>query len=141
MKTPKELLPKPSDAIQAMVDGLREVSKRNDFIVNMETFGTIIDNVCHGCAATSVVLKCFPDAPVSTSKRYNEYYEIDGWAKFESVINELRIGDIDYLFDYYDLFDQIIYPIQPLPQLETDNWESGLPAYEAYAKQLRDLGL
>lgn len=44
----KELAPKPSDAIKAMIDGLINQNQRDDFEIEMRTFGASGMNMCYG---------------------------------------------------------------------------------------------
>lgn len=153
----KDLLPKPSDAVQAMVDGLLKQSKRKKFVINMGTFGDFADEhkVCFGCAATCAI-------QYITKKNFHPKYgsikgksvraKILNWEyndldNFETIIDYVRLGRLYMLFNYYDRNDIINnrykmkqYQEQLVP-LETDTWKKELYRFENLVIQLRKDGL
>lgn len=157
----KELAPKPSDAVQAMVDGLLEQSKRTDFAIEMTTFGMATKGVCFGCAATCTIQKMiginFNNETIES--RYNtvdkilqtrwtgQPFELDhlGFREFEIAIDNLRKGYVDFLFKFY----HVNYNEHELGEkyekdllyLTTGSWEEGLPRYQVLADKLRADGL
>jgi len=145
LKSIKELAPNPSDALQAMVDGLREQSKREDFIIDMGWFVGKEDGICCGCAATCALQRLAGvNFTIENSINANRFdlLQLKGAISFESVIDDARQGYMSELFGFYG-FDRDSNP--DLPQnpnfdLETDNWEEQLPDVEAYIAELRAAG-
>lgn len=145
----KELLPKPSDLIDAMIQGLREQSARPDFKVDMDTWGnTSAERMCFGCAAICTMQKAFGvtfkpfqlDTLASRSSCLAvEKNELD---EFEMTVDGLRRGNdlgMEILADYYKA--TLPQPTVDLPPLNTGDWSLGLPAYETYRDQLKAIGL
>lgn len=112
-------IPTPSDALRAMVRGLREWDNNNKCIVAMDTFGdkctpdmylaryrstkvdaTKLTNpiVCCGCAATATIFDIFKKDPETTTMRE---YMSSALIRFENMINGVRTGDIHELGEYY----------------------------------------
>ena len=50
---------KASDVLQAMVTGLQKSKNDPDFVVKMETFGKVKNNLCYGCCATLTLAEMF----------------------------------------------------------------------------------
>jgi hypothetical protein len=96
MKLIKDIITKPSEALQAMVDGLLEQSKRGDFKIDMDTYGTYDENnICCGCAATCTVQKLLNknlDKENIDYESHSEFFGIEDIIEFESVMNEARMG-------------------------------------------------
>jgi hypothetical protein len=152
MRSIFELAPKPSDAVRAMIDGLREHSKREDFKINMAYFGlkptlSLLgdSNICYGCAATcalqkitGVTLVWETIEEVGRVKAYDLQY--GDMKTFEIAIDGLRCGELNSLFSYYGV-PQIRWFDFNLPHLKTDSWEAGLPRYEKLYKKLIEKGL
>lgn len=153
MKTIKELAPKPSDAITAMIDGLREQSQREDFVVDMHDFGTKRNSgMCCGCAATCAIQKLtginfkglyVTEMPSDFLARVKEF-ELgrESMGEFEDIINQFRLTNWVVLLRFYDI--EPIYgaiPNKELRGLWNDNWKENLHLYEAYRDQLKAIGL
>lgn len=149
----KDLCPKPSDALQAMVDGLKNHSKREGFSVSMSTFGSAVGSICVGCAATCAIqqatginLTSKSIEDVQARSRRLRVGKEDLY-RFEGVIDSVRLGDLQELFDYYcmgEIYSTRILKwktVQGLPQLYTDFWEEDLPTYEKLIKKLKKIGL
>jgi hypothetical protein len=113
MPTIKERLEnKPSKAVRAMVEGLRDIKTRDDFEIDMSSYGDSDEEgtICFGCAATVTLMRVTgvtftPDTigqdrvdrmiamgmdPTDTFS----YYELQA---FEMAINNLRLGNV-YVF-------------------------------------------
>lgn len=139
---------KPSEAAQAMVDGLRAQSKRSDFRIAMDTFGSTDGKICFGCAATCAI-------QVLNKRNFTVEDLCNGGisrrqaipaeksakiARFESAINLFRIGIPIELFDFFE----IDYPAFTRNQnwhLNDDNWEKQLPKVESYIQKLKSRNL
>lgn len=138
---------KPSEAAQAMVDGLRIQSKRSDFKIDMDDFGSTDGKICFGCAATCAIQvlnkKDFTVEDLRSraiSRRQAVRAAADKVARFESAINCFRMGVPIGLFNFFD----IDYPAFTRSQnwyLDDDNWEDQLPKVEAYIKKLKSRNL
>jgi hypothetical protein len=142
----------PSQALQAMIDGLLEADKRPDFAVNMTTFGMVgRSGACHGCAATCTLQKLAgvqfsrdvigrgDDRAVAVGLPFAEV------AAFETAVDFARKGMLMHIFDFF----KIKYPEygqrQPLwnvPEfvLTTDLWRDNLPDYQRLADELKAAG-
>ena len=115
---------KPSQAIRAMVVGIRQQSRRKKFVVNMTTYGLAgRDGICYGCAATCTIQKLarknFKPKDLSSKivnglihppflTRENVAAEWGNTtravvSKFEHVINEVRQGRLKQLFEFFEL--------------------------------------
>jgi len=150
MRTFREILGKPSDALQAMVDGLREYSARSDFRIDMDTFGMVHNDVCFGCAATCAIQKA--TGKYLLDLKYNRldglWYNIKAeffavskseLVAFENAINAARLGDVSSLLAYYGIIDNCIFDSRF--KLLSDNWEQQLMAVVQVIAELRAVGL
>lgn len=87
---------KPSEIVQAMIDGLRARHAQ----IRMSSFGQIIDGVCYGCAATNAILHI--DSTTINYYKYisGEEYEVfdneiaEFIEQFEAIINDLRCNRV-----------------------------------------------
>lgn len=154
----KELAPKPSDAIQAMLDGLQALSG-DGFRVNMNTYGEVRNSlvgssppVCFGCAATFAAHWLAGKEPNASLLRSREgramhlgflYTDLE---QFERAIDAFRYGRIWPLLSFYGVYDAMINTAglaltiaQPW-YLTNSDWLSQLPAIEAYRARLVELG-
>jgi hypothetical protein len=145
----KELAPKPSDAIKAMLTGLRELPNEK-FQVDMSTFGTWRNGICFGCAATCAVYQLTGRKPSVAIMG-----GIDGQARqlglnyemlfaFEDAIDLFRCGNPQEVLYFYGLEPEggreSLWSRQDW-LLGTDNWEGQLPLIEAYVQKLEAAGL
>jgi hypothetical protein len=107
-----------SVVLRAMVDGIDQYPDEK-FRLNMETFGTASANgLCCGCAATVAMAKLsgvkeirlskrvtFSD-PVQVLNKYSlaEYFaaDTDDLNEFESAVDWLRSGDVEFICGYLD---------------------------------------
>ena len=157
---------KPSEAIRAMIEGLKENSDREDFKIDMGSFGkTDESNICFGCAATCTLQKLSgvkftkenifrADRRTIAINRHLSEGDIilsKQLFNFESAIDGLRTGcyiDIIYFFELYDQFHEartkdheLFKSYQSLPTLSTGSWMHNLAPYENFATELEKHGL
>lgn len=152
MKTLKELCDgKPSNAIKAMIEGLRTQSKRPDFKIRMSTFGSQHPNekVCYGCAATCTLQQLtginfvadtgrsmIEDTYTRAEVLKVRHKDLD---KFEDAIDEFRLCELDPIFAYFGVEKPLIRVHGW--SLQTDDWQEQIPEIEKYVKKLIKLGL
>lgn len=148
----KDYIKLPSEAVQLMIDGLKE--EREGFEVNMETFGRAEQGggiiFCTGCAATRALEKLAgvafkPSNIFSREDRAEaagfDYLDVDN---FENAIDFLRMGNI---LNFQRHLNMVLDASFNLPQpevyfsLKSYNWRTELPKVEAYAELLRSQGL
>ena len=146
MKTPKEinLLLKSmtaKDLILLMVDSLQNPITDK---VNMETYGTLQDGICFGCAATNTLYNI---CDITNKYAINDFHhqvpsliyeENKIILKLEFAINALRLGDIPL---YNKLISKkypnlLIKKIVNLPILQTYNYLDNLQCYIDFANTL-----
>jgi hypothetical protein len=149
----RELAPKPSDAIKAMIAGLRGIPS-DSFVVVMSSFGGTgyINgrNVCFGCAATCAAHKLAGKQPsckhITDEQQRAEYLDFDpqDLMDFEIAIDDFRQGWLgELLEDYYGLDRQKLPDELTADQpwdLHSNNWQEQLPAIEAYVAELEAAG-
>lgn len=148
-----KLAPRPSDAVQAMIDGLKEQATREDFAVDMGTFAGRNPEQCFGCAATCFLQKVsginitVENAGVncnmanSFTKRAAIYgFDEDEVHRFELVLDRLRSGEPYSLLSLYGI-DQFRWPEFKLPYLNTENWRKKIQYYQRYVEILKKKGL
>lgn len=142
MKTFRELCEgKVWKAIQFMIDGLKEQSERIDFRIDMSTFGSKEDDICFGCAATCATQKAtgINLTPESILHPWSIFdISKEDTDEFELAIDYLRSGITRHIFKY---FGKEVVPQVGLQYLMTETWEKHLPAYQAYADQLKALDI
>jgi hypothetical protein len=140
---------KPSKALQAMIDGLRNQSKRNDFRIVMTTFGESNDksNLCFGCAATCAVQELaktnFTQSTIgSVFLRANKLqFDIDEFTCFEFSMDKARIGDVYDLFTFCNKQEQFDTNYYDRFFLTSYTWEEQVPKVEKLIKELEEKGL
>lgn len=137
----REVVTKPSQVINAVVTGLRKHSQREDFEIDMSTYGSKRDlgnsPICYGCAATSCLQQL-----AGRDLTAEFFIERDFWGEmgdskgsplgldweevnnFESVINNFRLGSFGSLFWYFN----IILSSSKISCLE-DNYKFSLETY------------
>lgn len=135
----------PAEAIEAMIAGLREHRKWEQFRVDMDTFGEVENGVCFGCAATCTLQQLAGrqfdhDDLWSREYRAQRLHEsLEAVRVFELAIDRFRNGVVDLLFDFFHVTE---YP-QPAEgenwELTTETWEAELPLVEAYLQKVRAL--
>lgn len=141
-----------SQLIQAMIDGLNA----GYYTVDMSTFGLYREGTCFGCAATHAICHISGVRPTFSElgTRDSHYWVIsvnDGtgfsfFAHIEDFFEYLRTGDIEsaneILTDLGMSAQIVVDPSRPkMRGLHTDDWESGLPAFQRLADYNRSLEL
>lgn len=147
----KHIISKPSQALQAMVDGLIEQNERPDFEINMNTFGTTSNGMCYGCAATCAIQHLtgedFTAKNIEDDYERSQLLQIDGddLEHFECAIDEARCGYLNGLFSYFGVPASYLndpkFEHQIGTALEDSNWEERLPFFRERIKQLESEGL
>ena len=138
---------KPSAVVNAMIVGLESHANRDDFKINMSTFGMEgIGGICVGCAATCAVEQI-------TGHKFTTR-EIEG-RENRAVSIHVNYCDLQHFEDVIDAFRhgkhemlKYICPNFVPPEPETElltlnsrNLQDNLPAYKAYRDQLIAAGL
>lgn len=107
----RELCPTMSQALKAMLTGLEKQSKRSDFIIDMDTFGSYRDNICFGCVATctlqEIAQKDFIGEMIIYDASRAAYLGFDRneLAEFELAIDLARRFSFNSLFAFYHIND------------------------------------
>lgn len=159
MKKIVELVPKPSDAIKAMWAGLNAQSKRDDFIINMGTFGgqNRFSKQCFGCAATCTIQQISgidfrPDQ--DKIETYGHRAKILGFekvelAQFENCIDEFRWGNLDPLLFFYAERTNLLIDMRQIPdaialpdiRMTSDDWMNYEAEVMTVIQHLEEKGL
>ena len=141
----KDIISKPSEALQAMVDGLKAQSEREDFVIDMDSYGTHDYKICYGCAATCTIQQL--TGKKLTSKNIDETsdrakflkldeYDLDD---FEFIMNNVRSGYyIEGLLQYFNITKRVK---RPCFSLKSHNWKEEIPKVKKYIKYLQEKGL
>lgn len=122
-KSIKQVLKKPSDAINAIIKGIKAKIKDDKFKFDMSNYGAIVDKqICLGCLATSTIhtvydvgyddfvntrLQCASAINVAKlvyNKHSNEieHEYAQEFNVFEDTIDSLRTGQIRPLLRFYE---------------------------------------
>lgn len=148
----KNIIHKPSEALQAMVDGLLKQSQRPDFRIDMSTWGRKSGRkykgqyICYGCAATCAVqeiadkdLSC--EVVTALQLRAEALgFNGDDETNFEVAINSARIGDTNPLFGYFGIYNQPHKFNRTGIFLGTTTWRREIPNILAYIETLKAAG-
>ncbi len=155
---------KMSVAIRAMLDGLEAADARDDFTIDMSTFGYASQATghCWGCAATCALMqithKQFTAADIgwmTSGGRINECswafharatgLDQDDVTDFELAIDHVRDGNLRRLTRYMQVDPDSLKDVRwgdvgdfRLPDL---NWQDGVPAVELLIEELKAVGL
>lgn len=131
----------PVQAIEAMIAGLKENAARDDFMINMYTFGESDRGIRIGCAATCALERLHGSrfTPRSITYRLKRAEAVGAplgdVRAFELAINYLRLGCLDQFFAYFGIDD---YRAPAMVwRLNTDNWKDELPKVEAYLRTIK----
>jgi hypothetical protein len=153
MTSIKDIVKKPSAALQYMVDGLRNQSKRDGFVIDMNVFGDWRGSrtedktrliICFGCAATCAVQEVFKINYTDESIEYRDLRALvincdaTDLGIFEEAIDEARLGIMDKLFKYFGYSISVKEGVRF--SLRNENWEKQIPLVEEYIKELISLG-
>jgi len=148
MRKITDIISKPSEALQAMVDGLLEQDQRSDFRIDMATFGNYDPErkICFGCAATCTAQKLaginFTGKEID-NEREREYFldiKMADYNDFENVIDSVRRGAVSDLFDYFDIGTGLQYQFDAKFDLENDNWKEQIPEVLQVIEDLKKKG-
>ncbi len=139
---------KPSKALEFMVNGLIKHDKRNDFKVDMSTFGhyNIDDQMCYGCAATCAIQEITGMNLTKKTIDTNNFYKNDSVSVkqkeyFENAINNARVGLLDTLFEFCKKKRYYKEEYDWMCIITTDNWKQELPKVKKLIKELKSKGL
>jgi len=148
---------KPSVAVRASILGIKKHSQREDFYIDMDTYGFSYDGSCFGCMATCGLQELTgvtfgPDTIWNRDLRAAAVGEsLREVTDFEDAINELRMGAPSYLFRFcgvqvegYDDIEDFAAELAAdvgLTCMDTDDWQDYLPSYVILADRLEALGL
>lgn len=155
MVTFKERLGKPSAAIQAMIDGLREIAEEGVVSIDMEFYATSVRGRCVVCAATAAALRATetpavklrdaisPETPGGWGLMANVMGTgIEDLREFETAMDMLRRGDPGHMLRYFEVpADSPAYTEKHKWHLDTHTWYQSLDHVEKYRDQLIEMGL
>ena len=161
LKRMRDFCPAPSDAVRAMVMGLRTARKTKNFIVEMDVYSHVNtwskEKICFGCAATCTIFESLdlwpqmreyavsrgPDNVAEDAAEVERLAGVD-WddlRRFEIAIDDLRgDGEVERLCKYYEV-DVSLSVSTSLPLLGSSYSEWELLEYEAFADALKTAGL
>ena len=157
-----DFCPDPSDAVRAMVSGLRTARGKKNFFLAMKYYAHVEslgeEEICYGCASTCAILESLALWPrmmeYAASRGKNSVAEDaaelervagvdwDDLRKFEVGINALqRSCDVEQLCEYYevDIWKYANFP--KVPYLTDSYSEAELQKHEAFADALETAGL
>ena len=150
---------KASEALQAMVDGLRANAADPLFEVSMDSFGERSSNdIYYGCAATCAIASLNGELYSETVKDlvseqfYGFDFSFDDRKKeegdfqktlrdFECAMDEARQGGIYRLLNFVGETKGDIFRYNDRFYLSDNNWEQELPKVEVLIRELREAGL
>ncbi len=143
-----DIITKPSEAIQAMIDGLEASKKWKNFELNMGTFGEAGKSMdlCFGCAATCTVFNMVGKIPVvgaiEQTKIRSKFLNIDydDLNTFESAIDDVRRGDFRELFEYFGIHYKYARMFSTRITLFEDTWEENIHHFKASIIKLKEEG-
>lgn len=150
MRKITDVISKPSEALRAMVDGLLEQSKREDFVIDMSEWGRYDSEkeVCFGCAATCALQKLsghnLREGFIEDVRTRAAIYEFDRSSVdvFENAVNYARCGDLYYLISF---FKKDVPPGNKFEEWNdkwhlSEYWEEEIPKIEAVIKDMQEAG-
>jgi hypothetical protein len=138
----------PSQALQAMVDGLHKVDKSKRYQVRMEYFIEERGELCTVCAATCAVLNLYgiprkrfeSFSQLDNTEEIGEFFEGSDIVGFEYALEDARRGDLLNLFIFFE--KKVDLELRHGSwDLQTDNWREQLPEVEKAIKVLQQYGL
>ena len=163
LKRMRDVCPNPSDAVRAMVMGLRTARQTSNFFVDMDVYSHVNSwsdkKICYGCAATCAIFESLNlwagmgmREYAASRGRGNEEVDAAGvesltgvaWTdlkRWESTIDALRLGDPGCIYRYYGVDLSKYVNIPNLPLLGNSYSEAELQKYEAFADALKTAGL
>lgn len=132
----KAIKGKPSIALQMMIEGLQEQSKRKNFKIAMGTFGSSdYEYTCYGCAATCTIQKMakknFTHELITQGTDRAKFInaDLDELSRFELAIDLSRKGMLYYLFQFCKIPKKNIDVLESTYDyyLGNDNWKEEIP--------------
>ncbi len=139
---------KPSKALEFMVKGLIKHDKRNDFEVDMDTFGrhNTDSKMCYGCAATCVLQEItginFTEETTNLNNCYrNDLINIHQRKIFEGAIDNARHGLLLRLFEFCKKERYYKEEYYKKWEMQNSNWKKELPKVRKLIKELKSKGL
>lgn len=144
MRKITDVISKPSEALRAMVDGLIEQSKRKDFVIDMINWGSKVNGVCYGCAATCTIQKLagvnFDSDEIGDTETRAVVlgFDRDELNNFENSIEDVRSGLVLSLFIFFDMPPKNEYDNRWY--MHDDDWLSQIPVIEATIKEMQEAG-
>lgn len=145
MQLIKDIVTTPSAALQAMIDGLAEQSKRPDFEIDMRSFGRSWGGICFGCAATCAIQKI--GGKNLTEKYIRDRAEFFGFGYgdmefFEAAIDNSRAFNFTHLFIYYSKEKpDFLLDYNANKCMTTANWQELIPTFQEIVDRLKSEGL
>ena len=142
----KDIISKPSQALKAMIDGLREQDARQDFKIDMGTYGWVDPGkVCYGCAATCAVQKVtginLDIASISLENQAHRLgVEESDLDDFQTAIDTARSGSMAELFNYFGIFLDDMSQWDYRWCLLTDTWKEEIYFVEAVIAEMIEAG-
>lgn len=151
----RNIISKPSEALQAMVDGLLKYSKRKNFRIRMSTFGSIDhapgninEYICYGCAATCALqqiankdLNCGTNIGNQEVRARQLGFSIKDENEFEEAMDIARRGNTIDLFYYFRLAppnnNNLVHPSYGL---QTSDWREQIPEVRRHIRALKAAG-
>ena len=138
---------KPSNALQAMYDGLLKQDKRIGFVVNFRFFGGVLsDKVCFGCAATCALQEISqvdlnPGNINLVGERAKAYgFENDETTRFEITMDYARNGNLYLLFGFCGLDCRKSYHFMDGISMLSKNWRKQMPRLKKLIADLKQAG-
>lgn len=134
----------PSDALEAMCDGLEKADARPDFSVAMMDYGSYREATEHayGCAATCAAMEA-ADLQLDItniaprSRRAAAFdVDVDALEEFEEACSRARHGTLGGLFRLFGL-DYSDAPYDYRWEMCTDSWREQLPRVREAIKEMR----
>lgn len=130
-------------AVESMIDGLIVQDQRQDFKIDMNTFGFFHDEICFGCAATcSIQHLAGINLTINNIREKHNTLSIDRYdmLEFEHAINALRKGALGLLFDYF-MKDRSLVGFRNLPVLYTGTWKKYISEYRILLTALKEFDI
>lgn len=130
-------------AVEAMINGLLTQDQREDFRIDMNSFGRTSQQICFGCAATCAVQQLVGiNLKADTITHRYETLNVDRGDiyEFEHAINALRMGALGVLFDYFKK-PRTLVSFRRLPILHTYNWRTGIQEYKTLLIALKEFDI
>lgn len=145
MRKIKDLINKPSEALEAMVRGVERVKAKewDNFVIDLDTFGYKVGNTCFGCMATCAVYELGGKSPDTDNVLEKQRYFYLGFDKcdlddFEVAMNSARMGGFISLFRYFGFEYNFQYDNRFC--ITNENWETEIEKVNVLIKEMQDDG-